>query len=200
MSDTALTVHERLQALREAGAAQRDAVGWHYLQALSERVSRQHGAARQLLLDKLLQALDELQARLQAAAPPTAPPAQDRGLSPLGTLLHEMTQHHGGPTVTETGRTPHWRTETSRVQQFRQQLRHISVHKQVSQAIAQGPSNAGPINSHMLVLRALGLMRERSPAYLDRFMSHLDTLLCLEEAEKSRHALRKTSTAKSRKN
>jgi hypothetical protein len=50
--------------------------------------------------------------------------------------------------------------------------------------MAQAPQNAGPINSHMLVLRSLGLMRDISPDYLNRFMAHVDTLLCLEEAGK----------------
>jgi hypothetical protein len=36
----------------------------------------------------------------------------------------------------------------------------------------------------MLVLRSLGLMRDISPDYLNRFMAHVDTLLCLEEAGK----------------
>jgi hypothetical protein len=48
--------------------------------------------------------------------------------------------------------------------------------------MAQAPQNAGPINSHMLVLRSLGLMRDASPDYLSRFMGYVDTLLFLEEA------------------
>ena len=49
--------------------------------------------------------------------------------------------------------------------------------------MASGPQNAGPINPHMLVLRALGLLREISPDYLNRFMVHLDTLLCLHDQQ-----------------
>jgi hypothetical protein len=64
--------------------------------------------------------------------------------------------------------------------QFRQQLGKISVQKQVTQAIAQAPQNAGPINSHMLVLRSLSLMRDLSPDYLNRFMGYVDTLLFLD--------------------
>ena len=89
--------------------------------------------------------------------------------------------------------------ENPRVRQLRQQLRKISVQKQVRQAIAQAPQNAGPINSQMLVLRALGLMRSLSPAYLDRFMTHLDTLLCLEEAERNPLATPKTTTTVKKK-
>jgi hypothetical protein len=50
----------------------------------------------------------------------------------------------------------------------------------VAQALDQAPKNAGPINSHMLVLRSLALMRDIAPDYLNRFMSYVDTLLCLD--------------------
>ncbi|MFZ2387771.1 MAG: DUF2894 domain-containing protein, partial [Polaromonas sp.] len=36
--------------------------------------------------------------------------------------------------------------------------------------------------SHMLVLRSLALMRKLSPDYLQRFLSHVDTLLWLDQA------------------
>ena len=74
----------------------------------------------------------------------------------------------------------HGRMDNPRVAQFRQQLGKMSVQKQVTQAIAQAPQNAGPINSHMLVLRSLGLMRDLSPDYLHRFMGYVDTLLFLD--------------------
>ena len=69
------------------------------------------------------------------------------------------------------------------------------MQKQVAQAIAQAPQNAGPINSHMLVLRSLGLMRDISPDYLNRFMAHVDTLLCLDEAGKAKLTPKKASPA-----
>jgi hypothetical protein len=53
----------------------------------------------------------------------------------------------------------------------------------VVQATHRAPENAGPLNSHMLVLRTLGLMRELSPHYLRRFLSHTETLLWLEQAQ-----------------
>jgi hypothetical protein len=41
---------------------------------------------------------------------------------------------------------------------------------------------AGPLNSSHLVNLALQAMRDLSPAYLDAFMLHVDTLLWLEQA------------------
>jgi hypothetical protein len=82
------------------------------------------------------------------------------------------------------------------VAQFRQQLGKISVQKQVTQAIAQAPQNAGPINSHMLVLRSLGLIRDLSPDYLNRFMGYVDTLLFLEDAGQNKAVTRKNAPQK----
>jgi hypothetical protein len=48
----------------------------------------------------------------------------------------------------------------------------------------QAPQNAGPINSHMVSLRSLTLMRDISPDYLNRFMTYLDSLSCLDQADK----------------
>lgn len=75
------------------------------------------------------------------------------------------------------------RPELRSVQRFRNTWSKLSVDRQVTQALHQAPANAGPINSHMLVLRSLALMRDISPEYLNRFISYADTLLCLHPDE-----------------
>lgn len=50
------------------------------------------------------------------------------------------------------------------------------------QAIARTPANAGPLNSHALVLRSLAQMRELSTDYLRRFLVQAETLQWLEKA------------------
>lgn len=195
-------IDAQLEALRAAGAARQDAVGWHYIEVLAQRARAQTGPAQRLLHDKLERALRELQARLDTAAPPaTDTAAVTASPSPLAALLKDMAgQTPATPTSTAAAPSPSWRRESPRVRQFRKQLSKISVQKQVRQAIAQAPVNAGPINSHMLVLRALGLMRDLSPDYLNRFMTHLDTLLCLEDSEKARLLAPKSrAAAKARK-
>ncbi len=196
---TPASTEHRLLALREAGAPGLDAVGWHYIEVLAERTRAQSGTAQALLQGKLDKALDDFQARLErfqpraAASIPASPP------SPLKALLQDMTSPDSVSALPAPLPATGWRAESPRVRQFRQQLRKISVQKQVSQAIAQAPHNAGPINSHMLVLRGLGLMRDISGDYLNRFMVHLETLLCLDEAEKNRLPAKKAS-GRSRKN
>lgn len=73
-------------------------------------------------------------------------------------------------------------SEMASVSRFREAWSRIAAEDQVDQAVGRGPVNAGPLNSHMLVLRSLALMRKLSPDYLRRFLSHVDTLLWLDQA------------------
>ncbi|HEX5803088.1 MAG TPA: DUF2894 domain-containing protein [Azospira sp.] len=65
---------------------------------------------------------------------------------------------------------------------FRDTWAQLSVDRQLAEALTQAPENAGPLNSHRLVLRALEDMREISPDYLKRFLAHADALLWLDQA------------------
>lgn len=65
---------------------------------------------------------------------------------------------------------------------FRRTWSRLSVDHQLSQSLAKGPENAGPLNSHRLVLRSLECMRDLSPAYLDRFVSQVEALQWLDQA------------------
>ena len=69
--------------------------------------------------------------------------------------------------------------ELKSLRYFRRTWSALSVDRQ----LAQGPENAGPLNSHRLVLRSLQLMRDVAPNYLERFMSYADALLWLEQAD-----------------
>ena len=181
-----------VNTLRAAGAPGFDAVGWHYIETLAARTQAQTGTAQQLLTHKLQQCLDTLQARMHAAAKRYTTAQAGPEPSPLVGLLQHLQAKAPGNSPDEGSA---WRAESPRIQQFRKQLSQISVQKQVSQAIALAPQNAGPINSHMLVLRSLGLMRSISPDYLNRFMAHVDTLLYLEEADKGRATAAKAAPA-----
>lgn len=199
MSMTALTQAETLdtemERLRVAGAAGVDAVQWHYIETLAARSRNQSKQAQALLHTKLQAALAHLDMRMAAANKASVEHAAAKTPSPMTLLLQEMAP----PPATLSGKASFLEAhrESPRVQQFRKQLRKISVQKQVSHAIAQAPQNAGPINSHILVLRALGLMRELSPDYLQRFVAYVNTLMVLENAvtpTATKTASRKTSS------
>lgn len=74
------------------------------------------------------------------------------------------------------------------VRHFRVVWARITAENQIRQALARGPANAGPLNSHMLVLRCLKLMQSLSPEYLRRFLSHIEALLWLDQAHQLHQA------------
>lgn len=185
-----------MQRLLEAGAARLDAVGWHHAQALAQRARTHTGPVQALLDEKLqdtLRALEQGLSRPATRHPASEPPAP----SPLALLLRDMTPSL--PQASAQRFLSSMPPESPRARQFRQKLRQINVQKRVSKAMAQGPQNAGPINSHMLVLRSLGLMRDISSDYLNRFMAHVDTLMCLQASEQTRQSTAKGGVPRSKK-
>ena len=72
--------------------------------------------------------------------------------------------------------------ELNALRDFRSTWARLRVDQQLSQSLAKGAGNAGPLNSHRLVLRSLKLMHEISPGYLARFVAHADALLWLDQA------------------
>ena len=104
----------------------------------------------------------------------------------LGALVRQLEQHSPEDAGARLEENTGSRSELKTLRNFRNTWSKLSVGKQVAQALEQAPKNAGPINSHMLVVRSLALMRDISPDYLNRFMSYADTLLCLDQGEKEK--------------
>ena len=104
----------------------------------------------------------------------------------LGALVRQLEQHSPDNADVCLEGNAGSRFELETIRRFRNTWSKLSADKQVTQALAQTPKNAGPLNSHMLVLRSLALMRDISPDYLNRFMSYADTLLCLDQCEKEK--------------
>ena len=61
----------------------------------------------------------------------------------------------------------------------------LNADKVVNQALAEVPESAGPLNPQRLATRSLETMRDLSPHYLSRFVSYIDTLFWLEQAERN---------------
>lgn len=91
--------------------------------------------------------------------------------------------------------------ELKTVRESRATWARLSVDRQLSQAMKLAPQNAGPINSHMLILRSLAMMQDISPEYLSLMVSYADTLLALDPgvqeipAKKKKPASPKTAKA-----
>jgi hypothetical protein len=133
-------------------------------------------------------ALQELLARLAQAQDATAMPQVEPATSPLRSLLDQLSQTSAEPASdsAESYRSAsvQVRPELRSVRKFRKTWSRLSTGKQLRQALDQAPKNAGPINSHMLVLRSLQLMQDISPDFLNRFMSYADALLYLDQYER----------------
>ena len=71
--------------------------------------------------------------------------------------------------------------ELESLEYFRSVWSRVSADRQVRQSQEQVHKNAGPLNSNQLVHRALSLMREVSPGYLQQFLSYTDALMWLEQ-------------------
>ena len=159
-----------------------DPVRLRFLEALARRARDSEGTVKHLLEDKLARAMAAYQERvaqhtdaaseLQRLESPPQPTA-------LAELTRTLTQHLPINAPASMGGRP----ELKSIRYFRDTWSKLSVDKQLSQAIAQGPENAGPLNSHQLVLRSLSVMRDISPDYLNRFMSYVDALLWLDQAD-----------------
>ena len=102
--------------------------------------------------------------------------------APLVQLNQYIRSATGDDSVGALGGDGDANSDMRSVRRFRETWRRMSAEHQVRQAVVRGPDNAGPLNSHLLVLRSLKLMREVSPDYLRRFVSYVDTLFWLDQA------------------
>lgn len=191
--------HERdpaaqIASLRGRGAERFDPVRLHFLESLAGRTQVQTGAVKRVLEDKLTHALAAYQERFAQAGQAINDKSnlsvqqQERSLQPtaLAELTRDLAQQlpknaQANAEGSDAGMGS--RPELKSIRYFRDTWSKLSVDKQLAQAIEQGPENAGPLNSHQLLLRSLAVMRDISPDYLKRFMSYVDTLLWLDQAD-----------------
>lgn len=198
----------RLAALRAAGAARHEPLRFAYLEALARRAALQPAAVRCLLDGKFAAALADFEQEFRTARQKAqesltqASAAHPQAVAELAQLfesgdfaalrqrsaglaagpgpLAELLQHAERHVHAQDEAAPV--AELKAVRNFRDTWAQLSAARQVSHAIGQAPENAGPLNSHYLVLRSLELMRDISPDYLKRFLSYADTLLSLDQA------------------
>ncbi|MCK6387417.1 MAG: DUF2894 domain-containing protein, partial [Zoogloea sp.] len=148
------------------------------------RTAATRGTARALLEGRLARAIDDYATRCEgmpttASAPGDEPAAP----SPLAGLLAHIAGQNRSAFAGPQSDSPAAPAELKALACFRDTWSKLRVDQQFHQALADEPENAGPLNSHFLVLRALRRMRDISPAYLQHFMAYADALLWLEQAD-----------------
>jgi hypothetical protein len=200
LSDHPIDFGHAIASLRLLGGETFDPIGLHYLEVLAQRSVAQSRPVKRILEDRLAEGLAAFNQRLHqgrrdavhASASVQSPSkAQSDGLS---NLVQRIAQHSPchieGHAVEDIGS----RVELKSVERFRNTWSKLSASKQVTQALDQAPKNAGPINSHRLVLCSLALIRDISPDYLNRFVSYADTLLCLDRGDTQKQLRSRTAT------
>ena len=183
--DAGHALQAALAAMRREGAWRIDPARFHWLEALSRRLHGQPEAVRRILQARLEAAVADYAARL-AAAP--APAGNVRGLhpaaagsEPLVQLNRSIRSARASNPAALPGESQQ-PDELASVRRFRRAWSASRSQQQVAQAALRKPANAGPLNSHALVLDSLELMRELSPDYLRRFLLHVESLQWLEQA------------------
>jgi hypothetical protein len=160
-----------------------DAVRRHFIDALRQRAQAQPEPIRRILEGRLSQAVAEREAHLERA-PTVALLAREAPPSPLADLLGHIERQ----TTQDAGDTAHDdsdRADLKSLRYFRDNWSKLGADQSVAQALATGPANAGPLNSHSLILQTLQRLRETSPDYLTRFMAYANALLWLDQANVS---------------
>lgn len=189
MSRNGPSVRATLDEWRERQADRLDPVRFHFIEAMERRAANHDGDVRRILDDKLC-ALLEAYADDLARAESASSDAVDSATSELpardglGRLIDDIAQravprenaHAVENPVAELSRFP----ELEALGEFRKTWSALHAESQLQKAMAQVPTNAGPLNSEALVHRAIALMRELSPGYLQQFLAYVDTLSWME--------------------
>jgi hypothetical protein len=122
---------------------------------------------------------------------------QQRPPSPLLQLLEALRADHDTDPTTEPAsaldialqqqqnllqhRPDH---ELKALRNLRVTLSHLHTQQRIHHAITRAPGDAGPLNAHRQVTRAIETLRDVSPAYLERFVGYMDALMVLEKIGK----------------
>ncbi|KXS52310.1 MAG: hypothetical protein AWU57_3308 [Marinobacter sp. T13-3] len=189
--------------LREARADRADPVRFRYLESLEQRL-RARGLQGSVHWQKLEQTVSDYHARYDQPEPERQPAEADTP-SLLAALTEQLNQVQAsastdnrasaleqfifGPTENElepgSGGSAVQHPQPLKAMARAQADRGSEVRKaRIRHAIEQTPEDAGPMNAHRLVSRAIATMQRLSPDYLDRFAHYTDTLMSLEQLGK----------------
>ncbi|TDF66726.1 DUF2894 domain-containing protein [Cupriavidus sp. L7L] len=216
--DVAASARAQLDGWRDSDAAGVDPVRFRLIEALARRSAGHDGAVRQMLDARLAALVDsyrEAVAQDAARRETAAETEQEATANPIGTLaglvgyIKANARAAGiasapsapAPRAAAPARAVRPEPEPELVDYFRDTWSRVSVSRQLRQSQAQLPGNAGPLNSDHLVHRALTLMHEVSPGYLEQFFSYVEAMAWLEQlhrggAPAENEAVRATSAKK----
>lgn len=213
MSTVPLPAPEELDAAfarwRARGVASRDPVRFQLVESLARRAAAQPGATRAWVDARLQRWLavcapdwerDDLAQDADGGSTP-APPAGTRDHTParpasmtsveaLAALRQALQARQAAaaadmPAPMEPTGAVNDRASggVSALHAVRRTWARLDAEQRLHDSLARVPAQAGPLNSVQLVLRALTLMHQVSPAYLQHFTAHVDALRWLDEVD-----------------
>ncbi|MFG6486569.1 DUF2894 domain-containing protein [Roseateles sp. BYS78W] len=161
--------------------AEGDPVRLRVLEALARRAAAQPpGALRERLVGRLVQRADAAPVALPRRRPETPP-------CPLAGLVAQL--QTASPELRSVA--THRRTWSA-----------LRVQRRLAEVAAPVPEHLGPLNSQVLVTRALQQLQGLAPDYLQRLLTQVDTLAALAplqvaaDAEKPARPAAKTAARK----
>ncbi|MEW9571876.1 DUF2894 domain-containing protein [Rhodanobacter sp. Si-c] len=180
-------IHARLATWREQGADRVDPLRFALMAAMAQRAVRHDGVLRQRL-DARLQELAEAYAGL-LADPPGARPPRRADESPLKQLLAWLADAPRLDAVPQAAPMEPAGEEAPMadiapmpvLDEFRQLWSRIRIDSLLRQCLDSLPEDAGPLHSRVLAYRAMTLMRDISPGYLQHFIAYADVLTWMEQ-------------------
>lgn len=163
-----------------------DPVAFAVMEALQARATQHHGAARARLEQRLDERMQAYAARLPRGRARTAPSEPVRA-TPLTALVADLAQrppaacaplHAIGPS-----QVPAAYPALPAIDEFRALWATVRSRSQVRRSLDAAPTDGGPLNSAVLVHRAMALMGELSPGYLSHFLAYMDNLSWLDQLQ-----------------
>lgn len=195
------------ETLRTSGAHRFDPVRFAYIESLQRRAAEQQGTVSDILEEKKCRALKNYLEDLKGASanarvqvedirknfPEAGEQAQalldDYQISQLAQLARRLQGNSAASPLQDLAgaisaqlKRQLASPELESTRQFRDSLARRKADRLVKHAVLEAPTEPGPLNPQMLALRSLEVMRELSPAYLNRFVGYIDTLLWLQQA------------------
>jgi hypothetical protein len=201
----------RVAALRARCSGGSAALRLDVAEALLRHAEQREGRARQLLARRLDEMLIELAKPATCVRDAGAATLPERRTLAGAAMLREFVAHlsagddYPAPAKAEIGAslplTAFAASESSlkmeagiasglpmepkSLRHFRRAWSRLAEEQRLQETMADLPENAGPLNAHLLMHRALQRMNDVSPDYLGGFLHYAETLLWLETSRSS---------------
>lgn len=172
-----------IEAWRAQGADRLDRAGFHRIDAMARRAAGADGELRRVLEGRVYSLIgayaDALGRREPANGALDAASAGDT-LGTLASRLRDEATQRESVRAGAAGVEPAAFPQLPALDEFRTRWSQLSLDRQVRQSLQRTPTDAGPLNSGLLVHRALNLMQSLSPEYLQQFLAYVDALAWME--------------------